>query len=77
VIDPDSPVFPYLQLASVLRERIADGTYTGKIPPLKDLEAEFELSPMTIRRAIGVLVDEGLLEVTPGRGTYVKRDSTR
>jgi DNA-binding GntR family transcriptional regulator len=72
-IDPDSPEFPYLQLAGILRERIADGTYTSKIPPLVELEDEFGLATMTVRRAISVLVDEGLLRRVPGRGTYVQR----
>ncbi len=65
----------YLQLADILRQRIADGTYRpgAKIPPLLDLQAEFSLSSMTVRRGIGVLVDEGLLVRVPGRGTFVTR----
>ena len=74
-IDHGGERWEYLQLADILRERIADGTYAPgeKIPPLLDLQAEFGLSSMTVRRAVGVLVDEGLLVRVPGRGTFVTR----
>lgn len=72
-IDPGAAEFPYLQLAAILRERIAGGAYPRgrKIPPLTALEAEFGLSSMTVRRAVRVLSEEGLLRVVPGRGTFV------
>lgn len=65
----------YLQLADILRERIADGTYPpgSKIPPLLGLQAEFGLSSMTVRRAVRVLAAEGLLVLVPGRGTFAAR----
>jgi DNA-binding GntR family transcriptional regulator len=72
-IDHGAAEFPYLQLARILRERIRDGTYPPgrKIPPLTALQEEFGLSDMTVRRAVGVLAAEGLLEKVPGRGTFV------
>lgn len=71
--------FPYLQLSRILRDRIADGTYPAgkKIPPVLDLQAEFGLSSMTVRRAVAVLAEEGLLVRVPGRGTYVTRPEGR
>jgi len=74
-IDHDAAEFPYLQLARILRARVESGQYPAgrKIPPLLDLQAEFGLSSMTVRRAVGVLVDEGLLLRVPGRGTFVTR----
>lgn len=71
-IDRGAAEFPFEQLASILRGRIADGTYPRgrKMPPLTDLEAEFGLSSMTVRRAIRVLAGEGLVRVVPGRGTF-------
>lgn len=74
-IDHGGERWEYLQLADILRSRITDGTYEPgvKIPPLLDLQAEFSLSSMTVRRAVGVLVDEGLLVRVPGRGTFVTR----
>jgi DNA-binding transcriptional regulator YhcF (GntR family) len=35
------------------------------------LAAEHELSLVTVRRAMAVLKDEGLIETYPGRGTFV------
>ena len=65
----------YLQLARILRQRITDGTYGpgAKIPPLLALQAEFNLSSMTVRRAVDELAKEGLLVKVPGRGTFVTR----
>lgn len=73
VIDHGAAEFPYLQLARILRERIAAGTYPAgrKIPGLVALEQEFGLSSMTVRRAVDVLVTEGLVVKVPGRGTFV------
>lgn len=72
-IDHGAPEFPYLQLAAILRERIASGELAprSKIPPIITLVAETGLSTMTVRRAIRVLAGEGLVRAIPGRGTYV------
>ena len=64
----------YLQLADVLKERILDGSFRcgQKIPSEAALSREHGLALMTVRQAVGVLVERGLLERMPGRGTYVK-----
>lgn len=72
-IDHDSPVHPYLQLAGILREQIADGSVTAALPSYTTLVEESGLSLGTVQRAIKVLVDEGLVETVRGRGVYVKR----
>ena len=72
-IDHGAAEFPFEQLARILRDRIESGQYPAgrKIPPLLDLEKEFGLSSMTVRRAVKQLADEGLLLRVPGRGTFV------
>lgn len=72
-IDHDAEAFPFEQLAEILRQRIADGTYPpgSRIPPLTALEAESGLSPMTVRRAVRLLADQGLVRSRAGRGTFV------
>lgn len=72
-IDHGAAEFPFEQLTAILRARIRSGEYPAgrKIPPLIDLQAEFSLSSMTVRRAVKVLADEGLLVRVPGRGTFV------
>jgi len=74
-IDHGAAEFPFEQLAAILRARIASGEYAPgrKIPPLTDLQEEFDLSSMTVRRAVRVLAGEGLLVPVPGRGTFVAR----
>jgi DNA-binding GntR family transcriptional regulator len=72
-IVPDAPQSPYRQLAGILRARIARGDWKANRPIASEarLVAEFGLSRPTVRRAIAVLVDEGVLFVVPQRGTYV------
>lgn len=70
-IDPDAPDWPYLQVAARIRERIAAGKYSGRLPSYMDLAHELGVSPMTVQRAIRVLRDEGLVMTYPGRGSYV------
>lgn len=64
----------YLRLAEILKERIVEGSYGcgEKIPSEAALSREHGLALMTVRQAVGVLVERGLLERVPGRGTYVK-----
>ncbi len=71
VIDPDSGDPPWVQLAAILRARIAAGEITAKVPSERTLHQEFGLAPVTIRKAIHQLRDEGLVRITPGWGTYV------
>lgn len=72
-IDHDSARFPFEQLADALRQGIRSGQYAPgrKLPTISEITSETGLSPMTIRRAVKVLVDEGLIQVVPGRGTFV------
>lgn len=74
-IDHGAAQFPFEQLAAILRERIRSGEYGpgAKLPTISEIVSETGLSPMTIRRAVGVLADEGLVLVVAGRGTFVSR----
>jgi len=74
MIDYDSATPVYRQVAAILRERIAEGTYQPgrRLPSGRDLVQEFGIAQLTARKALKVLVDEGTAEMTPGMGTYVK-----
>lgn len=72
-IDPRSPEHPYVQLADSLRERIKSGEIDSLLPSIMELTEETELSVGTVRRAVRLLIDEGLVYTVPGRGTFVKR----
>jgi GntR family transcriptional regulator len=62
----------YLQLASVLRARIQSGEIgpRGPLPSITFLVQETGLAVGTVRKAIAVLIDEGLAYTVPGRGTF-------
>jgi DNA-binding GntR family transcriptional regulator len=77
MIDRDSADPPWVQLAAILRARIADGTITARLPGERALQQEFGLAPVTIRKAIHALRDEGLVRTTPGWGTYVVKPEER
>ncbi|MDL2259254.1 GntR family transcriptional regulator [Deltaproteobacteria bacterium OttesenSCG-928-K17] len=74
IISKSSTEPAYAQLANHLRHLIADGTYPpgSQIPPEITLGRQFGLSPVTVRRAIGILTEEGLLKPHQGRGTFVQ-----
>lgn len=69
----------YLRLAEQIRQQIVDGVYNpgGRIPSEASLCKSSGLALLTVRQALGVLVEEGLLDRFPGRGTYVKELSWR
>lgn len=69
----------YLRLAENIRRDILEGVYKpgGRIPSEASLCKSSGLALLTVRQALGVLVEEGLLERFPGRGTYVKELSWR
>lgn len=73
VLDRNSPDPLYVQLADTLREQIRSGRLTGKIPALVDLAADYDVSEATVRTAIAVLKEEGVLTTSRGRGTFVSR----
>ncbi len=77
-VDRNNPIPIYLQLANILEKRIIDGVYKvgSKIPSEGQLAADFHINRNTIRQAISVLVQKGLLEKQKGVGTFVKRTTT-
>ncbi len=61
----------YLDLKAALDSgRFAPG---DRLPPERDLAAEYSCSLITVRRALSELAREQRIERTPGRGTYVLR----
>ena len=70
----ERPEHAYLRLAEILNQQIVDGYFRcgEKIPSEAALSRQHGLALMTVRQAVSVLVERGLLERVPGRGTYVK-----
>ena len=69
----DSPMPRYLQVADLLRQRIARGTWPEghRLPSLEELVAEFGVARVTVRQAVELLARDGLVSPQQGRGTFV------
>ena len=67
----DSPL--YSRVEAVLASEIADGALKvgDQLPTEDDLIARFEVSRITVRRAIQNLRGRGLVEIRRGKGTFV------
>jgi GntR family transcriptional regulator len=63
----------YAQCASLLRHRIESAHWPvgARIPSLEALAAECSVAVVTIRQAVALLEDEGLVERRQGVGTFV------
>ncbi|MFD3518493.1 GntR family transcriptional regulator [Streptomyces sp. NPDC058657] len=64
----------YRDLAAELRRRINEGEFAvgETLPRIMDLMAEYSLSKQTVREAVGLLVDEGLVVTSKRAGTIVR-----
>lgn len=73
-IDRDSYEPAYAQLASILRRQIASGLFRpgDQLPSEAQLCRRYDVSPMTVRRSINQLADQGVISTAQGRGTFVK-----
>lgn len=74
-IDPASDRAVYRQIADHLRHDIADGKIEpgGRLPSESGLMTEYAVSRVTVRRAFGLLLTEGLVVSEHGRGWFVRR----
>lgn len=74
-LDRDAMTPLYVQLANVLRDRIRNGEIPvgRRLPSQSELEEETggTVSRRTIKTALEVLVDEGLVQGVQGKGVYV------
>ena len=64
----------FLQLARILRQRIRGGEFRPGLPLPSEsrLRQEYDLSRWVVRRALGVLQDEGYTRTVAKRGTVVR-----
>ncbi|MBS9922949.1 GntR family transcriptional regulator [Vibrio alginolyticus] len=63
----------YIDIAERLEKKIKDGELQPKsmLPKERDLQEEFSVSRVTIRKSLQILVDNNLISRTRGSGTYV------
>lgn len=69
----NSAVPLYAQLVEQLKQDIENGVFnkTGKIPTEAELAAQYQVSRITVRRAVDDLVNQGLVEKKQGKGTFI------
>ena len=77
VLAGDDRIPIYQRLADVLRQSVIDGQVKpgDRVPSENVLAEDYGLAAGTVRKALDVLVSEGVFERFQGRGTFVRRPS--
>jgi GntR family transcriptional regulator len=65
--------YAYIQVANDVERRINEGesNFTAKIPAERDLAEEYGAAYTTVRRAMEILRERGVIITRHGRGTFV------
>ena len=73
-IDRDSYEPAYAQLVRILLGQIAAGVFRhgDRLPSEAQLCERYGVSPMTVRRVVNILADQGVVATEQGRGTFVR-----
>lgn len=73
-IDRDSYEPAYIQLVKIFKDQVAGGVLRSgdRLPSESKICKQYKVSPMTVRRAINILVDQGVVDTAQGRGTFVR-----
>lgn len=73
-IDRDAYEPAYAQLVRILRRQVAAGIFRpgDRLPSEAQLCQRYGVSPMTVRRVINILAEQGVVTTEQGRGTFVK-----
>ena len=68
-----TPIPRYVQLADLFRQRVDKGEWGpgSTLPSIDELMEQFDVARVTVRQAVALLADEGLLSPQRGRGTFV------
>jgi GntR family transcriptional regulator len=68
-----TPIPRYVQLADLFRHRVDKGEWGpgSTLPSIDELMEQFDVARVTVRQAVALLADEGLLSPQRGRGTFV------
>jgi len=77
-MEPIVPRLVAVDIASTLRDRIAAGEWlaSGRMPPERELAAEYGVARNTVRRAVAILEADGTVIRHVGRGTFLANDDS-
>ena len=64
------------RIALRLKEWIAGASPGSQLPSTRSLVAEYQVSPVTVQKALQTLTAQGLIESRPGVGTFVRAART-
>lgn len=69
----------YLQLIELMKRRIISGSYRAgdRLPSIRDMALEYEVTPNTIQRALAVFEQEGIILTERTNGKYITSDLQR
>jgi GntR family transcriptional regulator len=69
----EGPDYAYAQVSRHLERRIKAGELApgARLPGERDLAAEYGVALGTIRKAVAILKEQGLVVVTPSKGVFV------
>ena len=70
-VDPNRLEHAYIQVADDVARRIGTGEISYKLPAERSLAEEYEVSYITVRHAMAILRERGLIVSIHGRGTFV------
>ncbi|HTV75160.1 MAG TPA: GntR family transcriptional regulator [Candidatus Acidoferrales bacterium] len=78
-VDPRSGVPLYVQLRDQMKRAVALGVLSPgeRLPTVKALALELTINPNTVARVYRELENEGVIETSPGRGSFVARGQGR
>lgn len=76
-IDPNCIKHAYQQIADAITTRIAVGRYPRKLSSERHLAEELGVSHVTVRHAMAILRERGLIISVHGRGTFNAAASAR
>jgi len=72
-VDPRSGVPIYLQIVEQVKRSVALGVLEPgeQLPTVKQLSADLTINPNTVARAYRELERDGIIDTSPGRGSFV------
>ena len=73
--DNENPL--YVSLAKLLQTQVIEGELLpgSQLPTIEQIAKQYGVAKVTVRQAIGLLTDKGLVQSIQGKGTYVATKS--
>ncbi len=78
-VDPRSGVPIYLQVIEQIKRSVAVGVLGAgeQLPTVKQLALDLTINPNTVAKAYRELERDGVIETSPGRGSFVKSNGVK